>query len=125
MARRAAMRVILALCLAGLGVSGGTQGEPAIGAVAIPACDGGEALNVGCHAARYELLTQTQGATAALADLAGRRDENGLILAACHQLVHVIGRSAGAARGMDALADRTPLCSFGYDHGVVEGVMAQ
>jgi hypothetical protein len=91
----------------------------------VPACTGGDALAFGCLAARYEGLLHQRGADAALADLSVRRDENGFILAACHQLTHIIGRSAGRARGIGALDGGQPLCSSGYYHGVVEEVMAE
>jgi hypothetical protein len=91
----------------------------------VPACAGGDALAFGCLAARYEGLLHQRGADAALADLSLRRDENGFILAACHQLSHIIGRTAGRAVGIAALDGGQPLCSSGYYHGVVEEVMAE
>ena len=42
---------------------------------------------------------------------------------ACHQLVHRIGRDAGAELGIDAFEEGTPLCAAGYYHGVTEAIM--
>ena len=91
----------------------------------VPSCTGGEALDLGCLAARYEALTRAAGPEAALADLGRRRGENGLILAACHQLTHVIGRTAGATAGIEALDGASELCSSGFHHGVVEAAMIE
>jgi hypothetical protein len=120
-------RCVLVPCAAALVLSSAALSTaPAIaGAPAVPACDGGAALDFTCLEVRYETLLRGKGADAALADLASRRDENGFILAACHQLTHIIGRAAGRARGMHALDGGDPLCSSGYYHGVVEEVMSE
>ena len=110
----------LAGCLAAPGRSG--DGDPRTGAV--PACASGSAIDFACHRRRYEAMVSREGPRAALADLVVRRARSGYVRAACHQLMHVIGRGAGRLRGIAALDEGDPRCSSGYYHGVVEAVAA-
>ena len=93
------------------------------GASHIPECSGAESLDVGCFAARYEALTRVAGVEQALSDLAERRETSGYLGSACHQLTHVVGRTAGQIHGGAAFDRGSDLCASGYYHGVVEAVM--
>jgi hypothetical protein len=93
------------------------------GASPIPECTGTDSLDVGCFAARYEALTRVSGVERALSDLAERRETSGHLGSACHQLAHVVGRTAGQIHGGAAFTRGSELCSSGYYHGVVEAVM--
>ena len=88
-----------------------------------PKCTGAQSFDFGCLAARYEVLTRVSGSKAALADLAEQRTTNGYLIAACHQLTHVVGRTAGQIHGPVAFTQGSELCSSGYYHGVTEAVM--
>src|SRR4051812_11912062 len=68
-------------------------------AASVPACTGPESLVLGCFAARLEALTRVSGAKAALSDLAERQESSGYLAAGCHQLTHVVGRTAGSLYG--------------------------
>jgi len=91
--------------------------------MAVPDCTGPKALEAGCYISRYEALTRSAGADAALDDLAERRANSGYVSAACHQLTHVVGRTAGESSGLAAFRQGSELCASGYYHGVVEAVM--
>jgi len=93
------------------------------GTAPVPACTGARSVDFGCFIARYEALTRTSGAGAALADLAERRKTNGYLIAACHQLTHVVGRTAGGLHGTAAFSQGSDLCASGFYHGVTEAVM--
>ena len=95
------------------------------GGPAVPECAGGESLEFGCFKERYAALTRAAGVRAALDDLAKRRDASGYLVAACHQLTHVVGRTAGELRGEAAFTEGTDLCASGYFHGVTEAVMGR
>jgi hypothetical protein len=89
----------------------------------IPECTGAEALSGACLVSRYETLTRSAGVQAALADLVERRKANSYLDLACHQITHVVGRTASERLGLAAFRDGTDLCASGYYHGVTEGVM--
>jgi len=92
---------------------------------AAPDCAGGLSIDAQCFAARYEALTRSAGVQVALADLTERRKANPYLIAACHQLTHVIGRAAGELNGKAAFRQGTNVCSSGYYHGVTEAVMTR
>jgi hypothetical protein len=100
-------------------------GVPRAGVPAVPECAGGESIDLGCFKERYATLTRGAGVRAALDDLATRRGANGYLVAACHQLTHVVGRTAGELRGEAAFTEGTELCASGYYHGVIEAVMGR
>ena len=97
-------------------------GPPVI-AMPAPECTGAEALSGTCLVRRYEVLTQTLGVQAALADLAERRTTNSYLNLACHQIAHVVGRTASQRSGLAAFREGSDDCASGYYHGVTEGVM--
>jgi hypothetical protein len=78
---------------------------------------------VECYVDRYATLTRLSGAKTALDDLDRRRTTSGFVAAACHQLTHVVGRTAGEVDGMAAFNRGTDVCASGYYHGVTEAVM--
>jgi hypothetical protein len=89
----------------------------------VPACSGSHSLEFGCLAGRYEALTRVSGVSAALADLDTRRATSGYVRGVCHQLTHVVGRTAGALDGGAAFTKGSDVCASGYYHGVIEAVM--
>jgi hypothetical protein len=93
------------------------------GGPAVPECAGGQSLEFNCFAERYAAMTRASGPDAALKDLAARRAASGYLVSACHQLTHVIGRTAGELHGEAAFAQGSDVCSSGYYHGIVESVM--
>src|SRR5438270_8371746 len=76
----------------------------------VPKCTGAQSLDFDCFVARYEALTRASGVAAALADLDAQRTTNGYVVAACHQLTHVIGRTAGQLHGEAAFMQGSDLC---------------
>lgn len=112
-----AVLTVVAAIVAGvvLATGGGT------GAVA--ACTGADALDFDCQERHYVSLTQAEGAKDALHDLARTMEDGGYVAAACHQLAHRIGRTAGAADGIGAFDQGGPVCGSGYYHGVTEAAM--
>jgi hypothetical protein len=112
--------VVLALLVVAAGF---VVREVARSTTPVPACTGAQSLELGCFAARYDALTRVSGAEAALADLAERRATSGYLGAACHQLTHVVGRTAGELHGGAAFTRGSDLCASGYYHGVTEAVM--
>jgi hypothetical protein len=89
-----------------------------------PACADAQSIDHACFVERYTVLTQSNGPEAALDDLAASRQSNEFLRTICHQLAHVVGRTAGERAGNAAFARGSDLCASGYYHGVVESVMA-
>jgi hypothetical protein len=89
----------------------------------VPECDGERSIDGSCLTARYAAMTQTKGAVAALVDLDSTIASNQYARSMCHQLTHVIGRTAGSIHGKSAFAQGRDICASGYFHGVTEAVM--
>jgi len=89
----------------------------------VPGCTGAKSLDLACYVDRYAALTRHSGPRAALDDLTRRSSASGFVAAACHQLTHVVGRTAGEVDGMAAFARGTDVCASGYYHGITEAVM--
>ena len=117
--------VALATCatIAAAGVALLARGDPATAAP--PACRGADVLDFGCYERRSLQIARTDGAAAALRDLAGAMQDNGYLRAACHQLTHRIGRATGSGAGIAAFGAGDPVCGAGYYHGVTEAVMTK
>jgi hypothetical protein len=105
----------VALTFAGLGGS----------SPAVAPCTGGDELDFSCQERRYVALTESSGAAGALRDLSSDMKRQGYVRAACHQLTHRIGRTAGAKAGIAAYEDGDPVCGSGYYHGVTEAAMTK
>jgi hypothetical protein len=101
------------------GVAGGPRGA------AIAECAGTASLDFGCYQRRYRGMVAERGVRAAIRDLTDRRERVGYLRAACHQIMHGIGRQAGGAYGIAAFGLGDDSCSAGFPHGVVEAVMAR
>ncbi len=117
--RIAVAAVFAVLLAAGVMVA---AGDPA---PAVAECTGAAAIDAGCLERRYVGLAETAGAAAALRELGGRMKDDGYLRAACHQLAHRIGRTAGAKSGIAAFAQGDPVCSSGFYHGVTEAAMTK
>jgi hypothetical protein len=120
--------VCLMVLLVSLGLIADRIGQRAVGishssGISIPECEGARALDTGCLSDRYEALTRTRGAETALAELDLLSGQSGFVGAACHQLTHVVGRTAGELNGLTAFTSGSEMCASGYYHGVVEAVM--
>jgi hypothetical protein len=111
--------------------SGNSSGEgvvrPAASEAAVADCSGASKLDFTCHQERYRALVLDSGVEVAFADLKDERENNGFVRAACHQMTHVIGRTAAEFYGdlAGAFGQGDPICSAGYYHGAVETVMAK
>jgi hypothetical protein len=99
--------------------------SPLSAAPGVPDCRGADALDFGCYQRRYRAMTATRGANAAIRDLNARSTRLGYLRAACHQLMHGIGRDTGRRLGIRAFAQGDESCSSGFYHGVVEAVMTR
>ena len=93
------------------------------GSTPAPECTGAHSLDFGCFADRYEVLTRTAGPDAALNELDDQHTSNTYLVGACHQLTHVVGRTAGQLSGAAAFADGSDVCASGYYLGVAEAIM--
>jgi hypothetical protein len=126
-ARRTALKLVIAAVFALLLVLGTSAhtGSRHHGPPAIAACTGAEAIDFACYKRRYHAMVQADGARAAIRDLNARAQRLGYVRAACHQLMHGIGRDAGRGDGIGAFGQGDDTCSSGFFHGVVESVMAR
>lgn len=88
-------------------------------------CTGADELDFGCQERHYVALTESSGAAAGLRELSSEMKRHGYVRAACHQLTHRIGRTAGAKAGIAAYEDGDPVCGSGYYHGVTEAAMTK
>jgi hypothetical protein len=88
-------------------------------------CAGADAIDFGCYQRRYRAMVASQGARIAIRDLSEQSARVGYVRAACHQLMHGIGRDAGRRDGIRAFGDGAESCSSGFYHGVVEAVMSR
>jgi hypothetical protein len=103
----------------------GLGGERAAGSHRVATCTGAASIDFGCYEQRYRDIVATDGPRAAIADLRERSSQIAYVGAACHQLMHGIGRDAGRRLGIGAFDDGDDTCSSGFFHGVVEAVMAR
>lgn len=127
MTLRASLTVlgIAAVLLPPIALSAAPDGGRAAVPGAIEQCDGAGAIDFGCYERRYRALAAAHGPGAAISDLRERAVRVGYVRAACHQLMHGIGRDAGRRRGIEAFDQGDDTCSSGFFHGVVEAVMAR
>jgi hypothetical protein len=116
----AALVAVLVLGAVGLVRAPGGESEAA---AAIAACTGADEIDFACYERRYTAMTKARGPRAAMRDLRARAARVGFLRAACHQLMHRIGREAGRGSGLRAFGEGDESCSSGYFHGVVEAVM--
>lgn len=80
-----------------------------------------------CYMNYYRNLTVARGAPTAIADIKARIINDSYAKEECHQITHAIGRSAGERSSgvAEAFTDGDALCSAGYFHGVMEGLIQQ
>jgi hypothetical protein len=94
-------------------------------APAVAACTGADQIDFACYQRRYRDLVAVRGPKPAIRDLTDRAGRIGYVGAACHQLMHGIGRDAGRRSGISAFEQGDDSCSSGFFHGVVESVMTR
>ncbi len=90
-------------------------------------CSGALATDYACHQQRYRNLTRDSGVQAAFAELKDEYKKNEFVKNNCHQMTHVIGRTAVGLYGdLPGTYDRgDPFCESGYYHGAMEAVVAE
>ncbi|MCI0542508.1 hypothetical protein L0Y69_01995 [bacterium] len=86
-----------------------------------PECETGEDT-FSCYERFYKVLSTGGGVSIAMEDMKERYALDSFVTSQCHQLVHVVGRTAGSnARDLsEAFAVGDSFCWSGYYHGVVE-----
>jgi hypothetical protein len=90
-------------------------------------CGGGAKWDLlRCYGAYYEELVRLQDPLVAMMNLKARYELDPFIKSECHQIAHVVGRSAAAKYPSvsEAYIRGDPACWSGYYHGVMEGVLA-
>lgn len=100
--------------------------EPPAGETAAD-CSGALATDYACHQERYRDLARDSGVDAAFAELRDEYKKNDFVKSNCHQLVHVIGRTAADLYGdvPGAYGQGDDFCSAGYYHGAMEAFVAE
>jgi hypothetical protein len=90
-------------------------------------CSGETADDFVCLQRQYQTLVYNEGVAAAFAQIKVAYNESDFVRGSCHQLVHVIGRAAGARFGDAATAfdQGDDFCWSGYYHGVMEAVIGK
>ncbi len=90
-------------------------------------CRNGRETDFKCWQQRYEALVMNESTKAAFEDVRTAYAEVPYIYSNCHQIAHVIGRTAGKRYGdiAEAYNHGDNFCWSGYYHGVVEAVAAQ
>lgn len=90
-------------------------------------CSGALSTDYACHQDRYEALVRGPGVEAAFAELESEQASDDFVGFACHQLAHVIGRTAAERYGdiSGAYARGDDLCGSGYYHGAMETFVAR
>jgi hypothetical protein len=84
--------------------------------------------NIDCWYKRYEnLVTQKETTKDAFDDVKKAYESSPYVKANCHQIAHIIGRSAGSKFGSvsDAYKQGDSFCWSGYYHGVMEAISAK
>ena len=90
-------------------------------------CSGPSANDYSCYQKRYQDLVYNSGVKAAFADLKDQYNKEQFVKEACHQLTHVIGRTAANLYGGDLASTYSQgdnFCASGYYHGAIETIMA-
>jgi hypothetical protein len=90
-------------------------------------CSGALATDYACHQQRYQDMTRDLGVRAAFAELKEEYKEDEFVKHNCHQMTHVIGRTAVGLYGdLPSTYDRgDPFCEAGYYHGAIEALVAR
>jgi len=92
-------------------------------------CSGARSNDYACYQQRYQDLVRDSesGVEAAFADLKDEYAKNRLVQSHCHQLTHVIGRTAVETYSdiPTAFSRGEHFCGTGYNHGVMETIVAR
>lgn len=93
-------------------------------ATVVVVCDGEKAGDFACWSDRYKAITTNVSAEEAFIDLRRAYADSTYVQSQCHQITHVIGRTAATINPTIAEAYKKgdSFCSSGYYHGVVEQV---
>jgi hypothetical protein len=90
-------------------------------------CSGPLANDYSCYQKRYQDLVYGSGVEAALAELKDEFAKEPFVKSNCHQLTHVIGRTAAKLYDGDVASTYgrgDDFCASGYYHGAMETVVA-
>jgi hypothetical protein len=90
-------------------------------------CSGTLSSDYACHQERYQNLVNDSGVEAAFAELKDDYGKNDFVKSGCHQLTHVIGRTAAELYSdvSEAFNHGEHFCGMGYYHGVMETLVAK
>src|SRR3954454_7161743 len=91
-------------------------------------CSGASANDYACYQKRYQNLVRDSGVEAAFADLKDEFTKEEFVKSNCHQLTHVIGRTAADLYGGDIATTYSRgdnFCASGYYHGAMETIVAK
>lgn len=79
---------------------------------------------LGCYDKFYRTIVLNDSVAAAFKDIRTRYDTDPFFKSECHQLTHVIGRTAAQKFGRveEAFVNGDAFCWSGYYHGVMEGI---
>jgi hypothetical protein len=90
-------------------------------------CTAAQASNFTCWKQHYSQLVTQQSPEAAFADFKANYNSNPFVKSNCHQIAHVIGRTAAKQYGdlTQTYAHGDNFCWSGYYHGAIETVAQQ
>jgi hypothetical protein len=90
-------------------------------------CSGALASDYACYQQRYQALARNSDVEAAFDELKGEYAKNDIVRLYCHQLTHVIGRTAAERYGdiTGAYGRGDEFCGAGYYHGAMEAIAAE
>jgi hypothetical protein len=90
-------------------------------------CSGALSNDYACHQERYQNLVLDSGVEAAFAELKDEYEKNEFVKSGCHQMTHIIGRTAadlyGDVTGTFDKGDH--FCGSGYYHGAMQAIVAK
>jgi hypothetical protein len=101
--------------------------EPSKVSEAAADCSGASATDYACYQEHYRDLVRGRGVEAAFTELQDEYKKSEFVRASCHQLTHVIGRTAADLYGdiPGAYGRGEHFCGTGYFHGVMETIAAK
>jgi hypothetical protein len=90
-------------------------------------CSGASATDYACYQDRYKNLVRSSGVEVAFTELKNEHEKNGFVKLNCHQLAHVIGRTAAELYGdvPSTYGRGDYFCESGYYHGAMETIVAK
>lgn len=92
--------------------------------VVIEDCSGDKSTDTKCWKRRYEAIVTNETPKAAFTDVRAAYEAYPIVKSDCHQIAHIIGRTAAKKYGdvVRAYNEGDNFCWSGYYHGVMEGI---